>query len=132
MRAKLSKRYSRYVFAAFYVLAGINHFIRPQFYLEIMPAIIPWPKEMVYISGGCEILGGLLVLHHKTRRAGAWFVILLLLAIFPANVQMAINFSVTHNPHLWVAILRLPLQALLIWWAAIYTRKETVERKGYR
>ena len=106
------------------MLAGINHFVHPQPYMEIMPPVLPWHRALVYISGACEILGGLLVLFKQTRRVGAWIIILLLIAVFPANVQMALNFRAAHHPYLWVAILRLPLQALLIWWAALYTRRQ--------
>ena len=55
---------------------------------------------------------------------GAWFILLLLIAIFPANVEMAIDFYRQHNPHLWLAIVRLPLQLLLIYWTWVYRRAE--------
>ncbi len=112
------------------MVAGANHFVRPDFYVAIMPAWVPWPMQMVYVSGACEIFGALLLLHPKTQRAGAWFVIILLIAIFPANIQMAINFSRAHNPYLWAAIARLPLQVILIWWAWVYSQREPERGKG--
>lgn len=103
--------------------AGINHFIHPEFYLKIMPPWLPWHEALVLISGVCEVVFALLLLLPATRRAGAWLIILLLVAVFPANIQMTINYWQEHNPKLWLTILRLPLQFLLIWWAYIYTKK---------
>lgn len=91
-------------------------------YMRIMPNYIPWHLEIVYISGVLEILFGLMLLFPSSRILGAWCIIVLLVLIFPANVQMAIDFYVKKSPYLWIAILRLPLQAVLIWWAYLYTR----------
>ncbi len=107
----------------FYAGAGINHFIRPAFYLQIMPAWIPLQKEIVFISGVAEIVCALLLLFTKTRRLGAYCTIALLIAIFPANIQMLLDYYHNNNPILWVAILRLPIQLLLIWWAYVFTKK---------
>ena len=111
-----------YLMAAGYMLAGLNHFLNPKFYLRIMPPWLPWHIPLVAVSGVCEILGGILLLQQSTRVAGAWFIIAILIAVFPANIQMALNFSHKHNPYLWLAILRLPLQLVLVWWAWLYTR----------
>lgn len=116
------KEIALYIMSVFYVFAGIIHFIRPKVYLKIMPGYIPFHLELVYISGVLEILSGLMLLYPPTRAAGAWLTIVVLIAVFPANVQMLINFQKTQNPYLWLAVLRLPLQFLLIWWAWIYTR----------
>ena len=105
-----------------YIAAGILHFIRPKVYLKIMPTYLPYPLQLVYISGFCEILFGLLLLFPATRHAGAWLLILLLIAVFPANIQMAVSFYQNNNPYLWIAILRLPVQFVLIWWAWTYTK----------
>lgn len=117
------KKILLYLQALFYVLAGINHFRKPSFYLPIMPTWLPWHLSLVYASGVCELALGILLLPQTTRRAAAWGIIALLIAIFPANIQMLINFINEHNHYVWVAILRLPLQLLLIWWAWVYTRK---------
>jgi uncharacterized membrane protein len=111
--------------AFFYAGAGINHFIHPVFYLKIMPAWLPWHRQLVFISGVAEIVCAVLLLFPATRRMGAYCTIALLVAVFPANIQMLINFYHTHHPMLWAAILRLPLQLLLIWWAYSYTRPLT-------
>lgn len=117
------KKAGVYVQAVFYILAGINHFWHPGFYKTIMPPWLPQHELLISLSGICEIVFGALLLPKFTRRAGAWLIIFLLIAIFPANIQMAINFVREHNPNTWIAFARLPLQILLIWWGYIYTKK---------
>lgn len=107
---------------AVYVLGGINHFWRPAMYLRIMPPYLPWHLELVYLSGLAEIALGLLLLPMATRRYAAWGIIVLLIVIFPANVHMAVVYWRLHSPLLWIALLRLPLQWVLISWAYKYTR----------
>ena len=106
----------------FYISAGIMHFMRPEYYTLIMPPYLPWHLELVYISGICESLFGILLIPNKSRRIAAWFIIALLIAVFPANIQMTINYANEHNPDLWISIVRLPIQILLIWWAWVYTK----------
>ena len=106
----------------FYAGAGINHFIHPSFYLQIMPPWLPWHGGLVFISGVAEILCALLLLFSKSRRLGAWAVIALLIAIFPANIQMLLDYKRDNNPLLWVAVLRLPIQLILIWWAYSFAK----------
>ena len=108
--------------ALFYAGAGVNHFIRPGFYLKIMPAWLPLQNELVFISGVAEVLFALLLFFPLTRRFGAWGIIALLIAVFPANIQMLLNYYREHNTMLWVAILRLPIQLVLIWWAYSFTK----------
>ena len=110
--------------AVFYICAGVNHFWHPADYMKIMPAYIPFHSELVFISGVFEILCGLLLISIRTRRTGAWLTIILLIAVFPANIQMAVNYYNENNPELWIAIIRLPIQIFFIWWAWIYTRKD--------
>jgi uncharacterized membrane protein len=119
------KKVSLYIMTVFYLFAGVNHFINPQFYLKIMPPWMPYHKELVFISGVFEILFALLLIFQSTRRVGAWCIILLLIAIFPANIQMLLNYIHENNTLLWVAILRLPLQVLLILWAYSFTKRIT-------
>ena len=109
--------------AILYMIAGVIHFLHPLQYVAIMPPSLPYPLTLVYISGACEIVLGLLLIPPATRRMAAWLIIALLIAVFPANIQMMLNYRHEHNPELWVTILRLPLQALLIWWAWVYTRR---------
>ena len=108
--------------ACLYIAAGIYHFICPKFYTRIMPRWLPMHLQLVYISGAFEIILGLLLFPIATRVVAAWGIIALLIAVFPANIQMMLNYRRRHNPYLWITILRLPLQLLLIWWAWQYTK----------
>ena len=97
--------------------------------MSIMPPYLPYHIELVYISGACEIIIGALLIPESTRRIAAWLLIALLIAVFPANIQMTINYANEHNPQLWISILRLPIQFLLIWWAWKYTKPMHVKEK---
>ncbi len=108
--------------SALYLAAGVYHFVNPRMYEKIMPSYLPYHKQLVYISGICEIVFALLLIPQTTRVLAAWLIIALLVAVFPANIQMAINFYQKNSPNLWIAIVRLPLQLILIWWAWLYTK----------
>ena len=111
----------RILLALFLVGAGVNHFIRTGFYLRMMPSYVPCHLAMVQISGVAEIAIGLLLLVPAWSAAAAWGLIALLVAVFPANLQMALHpdtFPEFTPRALW---LRLPLQAVLIAWAWWYT-----------
>ena len=105
------------VAAIFYMLAGTLHFLRPDIYMTIMPPYIPWHLAMVYISGAAEFAGGAGLLIPQLRRAAAWGLVALLIAVFPANVYMATSAPAFS----WILWLRLPLQAVLIWWVLACT-----------
>lgn len=110
-----------YVMGIFYIFAGSMHFIAPSIYLKMMPKILPYHLPLVYISGVAEILCGLGFLFQETRSLAAWATILLLIAIFPANIKMAMHpeqFGI--EP--WLLYARLPLQLVLIWLAYLYTK----------
>ena len=119
---KVLKTIARVIFALFFVAAGINHFVSPDFYLKIMPPYLPWHYALVLISGAAETLLGIGLLIPRFQRFAAWGLIGLLIAVFPANLHMAMN------PQLYPEIpviglwLRLPIQALLILWAYAYTK----------
>ncbi|WP_046244370.1 DoxX family protein [Hymenobacter terrenus] len=106
---------SRYALALLFVLAGIWHFVHPATYLTIMPPQLPQPLALVYISGVFEILGGLCLLLRRTRHFAGWGLLALLVAVFPANVYMALVHEQLGIPG-WVAWGRLPLQLPLLWW----------------
>jgi len=110
-----------FVMAAFYVFAGVMHFVSPKFFLKIMPPYIPYHQLIVSVSGLAEILLGIGLLFSSTRQYAAWGIIVLLIAVFPANVYMAVaeKFQ-SMSP--WVRWGRLPIQAVLIWWAYQYTK----------
>jgi uncharacterized membrane protein len=116
------KMISLVLMGCLYIVAGINHFIHPASYLGIMPHWVPFHNAAVFVSGLCEVLFALLLLIPSTRRIAAWGIILLLIAVFPANVQMMLNYLHEGKNGLWVTVIRLPLQAVLIWWAYIFTK----------
>ena len=103
--------------AAFYLVAGSLHFLRPRTYEAMMPRQLPAKRELVYASGAAELIGGAAVLHPATRRAGGWWLIATLVGIFPANVNMAVASRRFHRIPAWLLWARLPLQAALIAWA---------------
>lgn len=104
--------------AVFYIAAGVNHFLKPVFYLKMMPPYVPWHAAMVQISGVAEIAGGIGLLTLQMRRAAAWGIVALLVAVFPANVYMATNPVEAGAAALPAAGLygRLLLQPIFIWW----------------
>ncbi len=112
-----------YLQSLLYIFAGINHFRKPAFYRSFLPDWLPAPLQMIYISGAVEIILGVLLVIPLTRQFAAWGIIILLIAVFPANIQMAVNYSKSDDPHLWIALVRLPVQLLLIGWAWVYTTK---------
>src|SRR5262245_33200620 len=85
------KRVLLYVMAAFYIFAGVNHFRVPECYRGIMPPYLPWHLELVLLSGIAEILCGIGLLIPRTRKLAAWATIALLIAVFPANIHVAVN-----------------------------------------
>lgn len=114
-------RAAKILFALFFVAAGVNHFINPAFYENIMPPYLPWHYALVIISGVAEVVLGVGLLIPKTSRYAAWGLILLLIAIFPANLHMATHPDLYPNIPPIALWLRLPLQLLLILWAYCYT-----------
>ncbi|MEO6316475.1 MAG: DoxX family protein [Chitinophagaceae bacterium] len=112
-----------YIMAILYIAAGAMHFLKSKGYERIMPPWLPWPLLLVYITGAAEILLGILLLPASSRMLAAWGIIVLLILVFPANVQMMMNYFNYNKPTKWLMVLRLPLQLVLIWWAWLYTRK---------
>jgi len=124
----MAKVVLRWLLTVFMVLAGVNHFLAPAPYLAMMPAELPASSHLalVYVSGVAEILGGLGLILPVTRRLAAWGLIALLVAILPANINMAVNqlpLGGTPVPA-WLLWVRLPLQLVLIAWAFWYTRPD--------
>jgi uncharacterized membrane protein len=104
--------------ALIFVAAGTLHLLEPALYIRIVPPWLPAPATLVLVSGVCEILGGLGVLVAATRVAAGWGLVALLVAVFPANVQMLLDAHAHGASLAWQAALvaRLPLQAAMIWW----------------
>lgn len=121
-----AKRITRYIYGIFFVAAGANHFINTPFYVSIMPPYLPWHLALVYISGVAEIGLGTLLLFERWSALAGWGLIALLIAVFPANIHMALHpklFTWASATNLW---LRLPFQGVLIAWAYWYTRSSSL------
>jgi uncharacterized membrane protein len=107
---------ARLLLGSFFLAAGAMHFLKPRPYVAIAPDVLPRKLDIVYASGVAEMAGGAGVLAARTRRAAGWWLIATLVAIFPANVNMAVNadrFPAIPRPLVWA---RLPVQGLLIAW----------------
>jgi len=116
----------RWILAVFFVVAGTNHFRTPAIYLAMMPAWVPAPGTVNVLTGIAEMLGGIGLLVPATRRLAGWGLIVLLIAVFPANLHVA---QIGHMPGttfsptiLW---LRLPFQLIFVAWVWWVSRPET-------
>jgi uncharacterized membrane protein len=118
-----SKQILKYLFAFSFILAGINHFINAEFYLKMMPPVLPAHLFLIRLSGVFEIALGVLLLIPKFTRLAAYGLIALLAAVFPANVYMAMNTEIFPEFSPSALYLRLPVQIVLIVWAFWFTRK---------
>jgi uncharacterized membrane protein len=119
-------RLPRLLMGIFYIAAGTLHFLFTRRYVAIMPPYLPAPLALALISGAAEIAGGIGILAPipPVRRAAAWGIIALLIAVMPANIYMVTDHQRFPNIPLWLLILRLPLQLPLLYWAWRYTRSD--------
>ena len=115
----------RALLGAFFLTTGLLHFLRPRVFEAIVPEALPAHRELVYLSGAAELAGGAGVLISRTAPWAGWWLIATMIAVFPANVNMAIEaerFRSIPEPLLWA---RLPLQGAILYWiwrAAIRSR----------
>lgn len=118
------KELLRVILAISIIIVGITHFASPDPYVKIVPPQLPYPLELVYISGVFEVLGGVGLLVPNVSKFSAWGLIALFIAVYPANINMAVNHihldNIPDSP--WFQVVRLPLQAVLIAWAWWYTK----------
>ena len=98
----------------FYILIGIKHFIDVRWFMQIIPPYLPYHKALVYLSGAFEIIFGILLLFEKTRFLAGWGLVLLLIAVFPANIYLAQTNGAAMNISPVLAWSRLPFQAVFI------------------
>ncbi|WP_447928979.1 MULTISPECIES: DoxX family protein [unclassified Vreelandella] len=108
------------IISLFFVLGGVAHFALTDFFVQAMPGYLGYHRELVLISGAFELMGSIGILLPRTRRLAGWGLIALMVAVFPANVQMALHPEQFPAIPLWLLYFRLPLQALFIgfvWWA---------------
>ncbi len=121
------KKVSLYVMSLFYVMAGFNHFKNPEFYLKMIPAMLPAPTVLNAVSGAVEMALGMMLIRPEVRSIAAWGLILLLIAVFPANVSMYLQGGAAFDVPDWVLLARLPLQGLLLAWAYWHTRNPEID-----
>jgi len=127
---KVLRRISQGALGVFFGSAGVFHFLQPESFVRIVPPYLPWPLGLVYISGVAELAIGLGFLAAFWKRAlerpAAWGAIALLVAVYPANVNMWWNdVWLNGQPsEPWFHAVRLPLQLVFILWAWWHTRPE--------
>ncbi|MCC5642536.1 DoxX family protein [Nostoc sp. CHAB 5824] len=126
------KEILRVVLAICIIVVGVTHFLVPEEYVKIVPLQLPYPLGLVYLSGFYEILGGIGLLVPPVSQAAAWGLLALFIAVYPANINMAVNLiKIEHIPNSpWVHVVRLPLQAVLIAWAWWYTKSSDWEKQA--
>ena len=121
----------KYFLVVFFVLSGANHFLSPEFYLDIMPPYIPAHTIMVALSGATEIIAGIMLAIPKVSKWGAWFIIAHLLIFFTVHIYMiqeaSTAFADLPLAGLWI---RIPIQFLLIAWAFWFTRDGNAHQNG--
>jgi uncharacterized membrane protein len=129
---KKYKEVLRVILAISIIVVGVTHFVVPREYVKIVPPQLPYPLGLVYLSGFYEILGGIGLLVPPVSQAAAWGLLALFIAVYPANINMAVNLiKVEHIPNSpWVHVIRLPLQAVLIAWAWWYTKSSDWEKQA--
>lgn len=119
---QLVKRVSHVILITFYIIAGINHFIHPNGYIQIIPHWLPAPAVLNLLAGTAEIISGLLLLYKPTHKAGRILIILMLAAFLPVHIDMLIRAplkvgSLIVTPLLaWIRILLQPVLMLWAWW----------------
>lgn len=116
-----------WVLALLYVVVGVKHFTDVDFFLSIMPDYLPWHRELVLLSGFFEILLGVTLLVKRTRKYAAFGIILLLVAVFPANIYLAMSDTAQQalGATQMAAIIRLPFQVPLVLIAYWHSEERT-------
>lgn len=115
---------SRWILAIVFVIAGIYHFVNPQIYLRIMPPYLPAHLFLIYLSGFFQIVLGILLTVPIFSRPASWGIIALLIAVFPANIFMAMNTELFPEINPILIWLRLSLQFVMIGWAFWYVSEK--------
>ena len=125
-RQRLQGPVSRWLLALFFIVAGILHFVFPAAYISVMPPWLGWHAALVIISGVAECAGGIGVLLPATRRLAGIGLLLLCIAVLPANVQMLLDAREAHRAGWIIAllVLRLPLQLMLMGWIHVVTGRQ--------
>lgn len=121
-----NKEALRVVLAVSMGVAGVLHFVASEPFIRIVPDFLPYPAALVYISGVIEIALGLTLLLPPLSQWAAWGLVALFIAVYPANINMAVNqIQIGGFPSSWwFHAIRLPLQFVLIAWAYWYTKRD--------
>jgi uncharacterized membrane protein len=122
--ASMLKRLALIALAFVFVAAGVNHFVNPEFYIAIMPPYLPAHDALVALSGVFEILGGIGVLVPRTRSLSGWGLVALLVAVFPANLHMALHPELFSDVSPGALYFRIPIQIVFIAWTYWATRPD--------
>ena len=118
-----------FVFAWFFI-GGVMHFAKPNLFVRIVPPIVPYALAAVYVSGACELLGAIGLWIKQTRSLAGYGLMLLTLAVTPANVYMLQHASAFSEVPYWALVVRLPFQLLLIWLIWWCTRPDLAIQKA--
>lgn len=116
------KKISLIILVIGYTAAGINHFVHPDGYINIIPGYLPYPQALNFIAGICEILFAALLIFPATRKWGAWMIILMLAAFLPVHLSMLLQAPMQLGklyvtPALaWIRLLLQPVLMLWAWW----------------
>jgi uncharacterized membrane protein len=120
---------ARGALAGFMTLMGVLHFTHAEVFAAVVPDYLPAPLFLAYVSGICEIGLGVGLCFERTRRWAAWGLVALYIAVFPANVHMALHpnlvlpgIPLEHAPSALGLWLRLPFQLVFLYWAYVYTK----------
>jgi uncharacterized membrane protein len=111
-----------YLMILLYMLAGINHFVKPEFYEKIMPFYIPFHRFLIYLSGLCEIVFAIFLIPKTTRKTAALLIVVMLAMFFIIHIHMVIDCWNKSDVMFWIAVIRIPIQFVLIWWAYQYAK----------
>ena len=125
-KSSFLKMLALYPLAFFFVLAGARHFITPEYYMKLMPSYLPAHLILIYTSGFFAILGGVGLMIPRLKSFSAWGLMVLLLAVLPANINMWTNNIELPNaltPN-WYILLRILLQFILIGWLFILAENQ--------
>lgn len=116
----MEKPWHIYLMALFYMLAGINHFRKPELYRKVIPPFLPYKHQINDLVGFLLAIFGFYIFIPVFTEFALWSLIVLLGVIFPSNIYMALSKEASLGIPRWILILRLPLQVALIYWAYIY------------
>lgn len=108
--------------SAIYLIAGVNHFKNPKFYLGIMPSFLPAHQMLNIVSGIAEIVLGIGLLFNASRQVSAYLIIAMLISFFLIHIPHLFNPPKMAQGKYWFLVLRIPIQFLLIYWAWIVSR----------